>query len=75
MIGCEIEHDAATERDRKPGKEPSGANLGGGPGAEASRYGEAEAGPNAVPAPLRTANRPRSYTGARANAHACLRRP
>jgi hypothetical protein len=74
VIGREVENDAGAECDREPGKEAASANLGGGPGAHARWYGETDIGPNALPAPLRTANRPGSDTDASAIAHASLRR-
>jgi hypothetical protein len=75
VVGCEIENDAAAERHRKPGKEPAGPNLGGRPRANARGYCKADLRPDAVPAPLRAGYRPSSDAGARASAHARLRRP
>jgi hypothetical protein len=69
-ISREIENDAGAEGDREPGKKPPGADLGGGPGAHARRRGEAKLRPYAVPAPLRTADRPSADAGAGAAAHA-----
>ena len=77
VIGGKVKNDAAAERDREPGKEPASANLGGGPGANARRHSQADVGPNAIPAPLCSADRPGSYArprvGSRAGAHAILR--
>ena len=75
VIGCEVENDAGAEGDREPGKQPAGADLGRGPDAHARRHGKAELRPDAVPAPLHTARRPRSDTGTRGSACTGLCRP
>jgi hypothetical protein len=41
VIGGEVEDDAAAEGDREPGKEPTGADFRGDPGAHPSRDGKA----------------------------------
>jgi len=75
VIGREVENDAGAEGDREPGKQSAGADLGRGPDAHARRHGKAELRPDAVPAPLHTARRPRSDTGTRGSACTGLCRP
>jgi hypothetical protein len=63
MLGGEVEDNAGAERDREPRQQPTGADFGQRPCADARGNGKFGLRPNPVPRTPRSPDGPRSYAG------------